>query len=47
MRQGKPAEIYPQYYKMKIEIVTDFNTIKQEEVIIEAQLNTFQIDEIV
>ena len=32
---------------MKIEIVTDFNTIKQEEVIIEAQLNTFQIDEIV
>ena len=33
--------------KMKIEIVTDFNTIKQEEVSIEAQLDHFQIKEIV
>ena len=47
MRQGKPAEIYPQYYKMKIKIVTDYNTTKQEEVLVEAQLNHFQIDKIV
>jgi hypothetical protein len=32
---------------MKIKIVTDYNTIKQKEVFIEAQLNHFQIDEIV
>ena len=32
---------------MKIKIVTDFNTIKQEEVSIEAQLDHFQIKEIV
>jgi acid stress-induced BolA-like protein IbaG/YrbA len=32
---------------MKIKIVTDYDTIKQEEVLVEAQLNHFQIDEIV
>ena len=32
---------------MKIEIVTDYNKIKQEEVSIEAQLDHFQIKEIV
>ena len=47
MRQGKPTEIYPQYYKMKIKIVTDYNTTEQEEVLVEAQLNHFQIDKII
>ncbi len=47
MRQGKPAEIYPQYYKMKIKIETDYNRTAQEEVSVEANLSNSQVKKIV